>query len=118
MQRQRGEYIDNPPNSGVEVVVDNTEHHMHHKFALFDRRILLTGSYNWTVSAARRNCENIAVTDDRRLVRAYGEEFERLLRRAVELGVSASTQNQALNALLENQEVALRTLVQGIVGPP
>lgn len=45
---------------------------------LADRRLLVTGSYNWTRSAAERNRENLAVTDDWRLVAAFGEEFERL----------------------------------------
>jgi phosphatidylserine/phosphatidylglycerophosphate/cardiolipin synthase-like enzyme len=53
---------------------------MHHKFAIFDQRLLVTGSYNWTRSAAERNRENLAVTDDRRLVAAFREEFERLWR--------------------------------------
>ena len=38
----------------------------------------MTGSYNWTRSAAEHNRENLAVTDDRRLVAAFSEEFERL----------------------------------------
>ena len=37
---------------GVAVRIDRSEHHMHHKFALFDDAILATGSYNWTRSAA------------------------------------------------------------------
>jgi mitochondrial cardiolipin hydrolase len=63
---------------GVSVRVDQSEFHMHHKFAVFDRQILLTGSYNWTVGAARDNQENFLLTSDRRLVQAYQGEFERL----------------------------------------
>lgn len=64
--------------AGVPLRMDRSEDHMHHKFAVFDRRLLVTGSYNWTRSAAERNRENLAVTDDRRLVTAFGDEFERL----------------------------------------
>ena len=64
--------------AGVEVRFDNSHDHMHHKFAVFDRRRMVTGSYNWTRSAARNNLENIVVTDDPRLVTAFGDEFERL----------------------------------------
>ncbi len=63
---------------GVPVRVDRTEYHMHHKFALFDNRRVLTGSYNWTRSASTNNEENFLVSDDRRLVKAYAAEFERL----------------------------------------
>ena len=64
--------------AGIPLRMDRSEDHMHHKFAVFDQRLLVTGSYNWTRSAAERNRENIAFTDDRRLVEAFGEEFERL----------------------------------------
>ena len=63
---------------GIRVAVDATENHMHHKFAIFDRRALLTGSYNWTRAAAESNHENFIVTDDQRLVRAFRDEFEQL----------------------------------------
>ena len=64
--------------AGVELCVDESEAHMHHKFAIFDRRILLTGSYNWTRSAARYNRENLMVSDDGKLVGAYQRNFDEL----------------------------------------
>lgn len=64
--------------AGVEVRVDETEAHMHHKFAVFDGQRLLTGSYNWTRSAARYNQENVVITDDASLVSSFTREFERL----------------------------------------
>jgi cardiolipin hydrolase len=54
---------------------------MHHKFALFDQRVLLTGSYNWTRAAARDNQENIVITGDPVLVDAFTNTFEDLWRR-------------------------------------
>ena len=51
---------------------------MHHKFAIFDNKTLLTGSYNWTRSAARNNEENFIVTADRLLVQRFDSEFEQL----------------------------------------
>ncbi len=65
-------------DSGIPVVVDQTEHHMHHKFAVFDQKVLLNGSFNWTRSASKFNQENIATTDNPKLVNAFGHEFERL----------------------------------------
>ena len=63
---------------GIPVAVDDSPFHMHHKFAVVDGRILLTGSYNWTRGAADNNQENLIVTDDPRFVKPYVEEFERL----------------------------------------
>ncbi len=62
-------------DAGVPVRVDRSEHHMHHKYAIFDGDTLLTGSYNWTRSAARYNRENIVVSDDPRLVAPFAESF-------------------------------------------
>ncbi len=66
--------------AGIEVRVDDTEAHMHHKFTVFDGATLVTGSYNWTRSAANANQENIVVTADRALVDAFEAQFEKLWR--------------------------------------
>lgn len=63
---------------GISVKVDYTDKHMHHKFAIIDNKILLTGSYNWTRSAATSNEENILITNDTPSVKAYKKEFEKL----------------------------------------
>ncbi len=74
----RGSDIRELARAGVPLRVDQSPHHMHHKFALFDERLLATGSYNWTRSAADKNQENLLVTGDPRLVTPYAELFERL----------------------------------------
>jgi phosphatidylserine/phosphatidylglycerophosphate/cardiolipin synthase-like enzyme len=74
----RGSDVEMLERNGIEVRIDRTEHHMHHKFALFDRQSLLTGSYNWTRSACQHNEENLIVTDDQVLLREFAAEFERL----------------------------------------
>ena len=66
--------------AGVPVRFDETSAHMHHKYAIFDRQLLLTGSYNWTRSAARANHENIVVTDDPRLTERFTSNFDELWR--------------------------------------
>jgi phosphatidylserine/phosphatidylglycerophosphate/cardiolipin synthase-like enzyme len=67
--------------AGVAVRVDRTQFHMHHKFALFDGRRLLNGSYNWTRGAARDNEENVVVTDDAALIAAFQGTFDQLWER-------------------------------------
>ena len=63
---------------GINIKIDNSPNHMHNKFAIFDDKIVLTGSYNWTRSAALYNQENLIVTNDNKLVSEFIEEFERL----------------------------------------
>lgn len=67
--------------AGIPVGVDTSPCHMHHKFAIFDGRTALTGSYNWTRAAASDNAENLLVTDDPRVSGALQGEFDRLWER-------------------------------------
>ncbi|MEM1413552.1 MAG: phospholipase D-like domain-containing protein [Myxococcota bacterium] len=76
--RDRGSDVARLARAGLEVRVDGSRHHMHHKFAVFDARLVITGSYNWTRSAAEHNQENLLITDDPRFVRPYREAFDRL----------------------------------------
>ena len=62
----------------IEIRTDDTRNHMHHKFALIDNHLLITGSYNWTRSAAMYNHENIIVSDNKELVNDFLVEFEKL----------------------------------------
>ncbi|TPE44741.1 phospholipase D-like domain-containing protein [Pontibacter mangrovi] len=66
---------------GLEVRIDKTRSHMHHKFTIFDEERVLTGSYNWTRSAALYNHENILITDNHSIVQDYSREFDRLWER-------------------------------------
>jgi len=46
--------------SGVQLTMQDKEPGlMHQKFAVIDRRLVFTGSYNWTHSAESRNDENL-----------------------------------------------------------
>jgi len=74
----RGSDVRRLAEDGVPVRYDASPHHMHHKFAIFDGETVATGSYNWTRSAADANRENLVITDDRSVVRAYAEAFEEL----------------------------------------
>lgn len=64
--------------AGIPVRIDKTEYHMHHKFALFDSELLMTGSYNWTRSASKNNSENLVITNDPDLLIRFESEFEKL----------------------------------------
>lgn len=51
---------------------------MHNKFCLFDGHLLITGSYNWTYSAERRNAENIITTDEINVCSDYANHYAEL----------------------------------------
>ncbi len=64
--------------AGIEIKVDRTTNHMHHKYAIFDNRMVITGSYNWTRSAEAYNHENILVTHSPLFISRFSANFEKL----------------------------------------
>ncbi len=77
-QYDGGSDIERLRRAGVALKVDETEHHMHHKFAVLDSGTLLNGSYNWTRSASAFNEENLIVTADPKLVRSFSQQFAKM----------------------------------------
>lgn len=73
-----GSDVDNLAAYGIRVITDDSPNHMHHKFAVFDQKTLLNGSFNWTRSASAQNEENIIVTDNATLVSAFCRQFNHL----------------------------------------
>lgn len=70
-------------NNGVDVRVERGVGLMHHKFALVDDSIIITGSFNWTASAETDNDENVLLLIGfPATYRAYSREFERIWRDA------------------------------------
>lgn len=75
-----GSDIERLENLGISVRIDRTEYHMHHKFAIVDKRTLLNGSYNWTRGAFSYNQENVVVSREPTLVAAFQRTFDELWR--------------------------------------
>jgi len=73
-----GSDIERLKGLGVPIRIDQTQHHMHHKYAVFDQKTTLTGSYNWTRSADKHNDENFVITSEPTINRAYLGHFDRL----------------------------------------
>ena len=63
---------------GIKTRISSNNYIMHHKFAIIDNRILLTGSYNWTFSANHRNDENLMVIDDPEIIEIFQNQFVNL----------------------------------------
>ncbi|MFP6800423.1 MAG: phospholipase D-like domain-containing protein [Pseudomonas sp.] len=73
-----GSDIERLRSLGVPLRIDSGPYHMHHKFALFDGRFLLNGSFNWTRSATTGNEENLLVIDHPALFADYRRIFDEL----------------------------------------
>lgn len=64
---------------GIPVKTDNSEKfHMHHKFAIIDNAVVITGSFNWTSQAVLNNQENILFIENKGLAQQYTDEYNHL----------------------------------------
>lgn len=63
---------------GIQVRHNSSSYLMHHKFVVIDKKLLLSGSFNWTRQAVTGNSENLVINDHRQQVREFSEEFEKL----------------------------------------
>ncbi|XP_076680141.1 mitochondrial cardiolipin hydrolase zuc [Andrena cerasifolii] len=64
--------------NGIAIKMQHSDNMMHHKFAIVDGDILITGSTNWTMSAFFGNSDNIMITNQRALVKPFVAEFQKL----------------------------------------
>lgn len=58
--------------------IKNGDYLMHHKFAIVDNIIVMTGSFNWTMQAIMGNNENVIITSEKEIVNPFVAEFEKL----------------------------------------
>ncbi|HLC05971.1 MAG TPA: phospholipase D-like domain-containing protein [Anaerolineales bacterium] len=77
-----GSEYENLRASGLEVRPDGNPFNMHHKFLIIDQETVITGSYNFTISAEERNDENVLIIHDTGLAQSYLQEFLRLFEEA------------------------------------
>ncbi|MEX0589293.1 MAG: phospholipase D-like domain-containing protein [Cyanobium sp.] len=79
---------------------------LHHKFAVIDNRTVITGSFNWSPSAAHQNDETLLVVDSPLLASHFSAEIDRLWKGA-ELGITPRLQRK-----IERQRLSCGSGVQ------
>lgn len=65
-------------SEGIDVRVYEGSGLMHNKFALIDKKALITGSFNWTQNAEEDNAENLLVLTDKKVIALYAKNFENI----------------------------------------
>ncbi|XP_038275093.1 mitochondrial cardiolipin hydrolase [Dermochelys coriacea] len=73
-----GSQIGRLRQAGIQVRHDQESGYMHHKFAIVDKKMLITGSLNWTTQAIQSNRENVLIVEDAEYVEPFLAEFERM----------------------------------------
>jgi phosphatidylserine/phosphatidylglycerophosphate/cardiolipin synthase-like enzyme len=72
---------------------------LHHKLAVLDRRLVISGSFNWSPSAAHQNDETLLVIDSPMLAKHFSAEIDRLWKDA-ELGLTRRLERKRQRQLL------------------
>lgn len=58
---------------------DGNKELMHHKFCVIDNMTVITGSFNWSMRAEKNNFENITISQDTMLAKAFYQEFYKII---------------------------------------
>jgi len=67
--------IERLKRSGIRAEVSELSRLLHNKFAVIDRRVVITGSYNWTVQAEHRHRENLVLLVCPSIAEVYEKEW-------------------------------------------
>ncbi len=71
---------------------------LHHKFALIDRRLVITGSHNWSPTANERNDETLLIIENTTVAKHFEREILRL-KQQTNFGLPASFYNDKNHSL-------------------
>jgi len=84
---------------GIEVESDtNPDAHMHNKFCVIDTNIIITGSFNWTMSAVDKNNENLTVLACPELAKQYRNQFNDLWQQFKSASISMTDAREHVQA--------------------
>jgi phosphatidylserine/phosphatidylglycerophosphate/cardiolipin synthase-like enzyme len=73
-----GTEFDRLKEAGLDVRLDGNRNSMHHKVIVIDGEIVITGSYNFSNNAEKRNDENVLILHSSEIAGLYLSEFERV----------------------------------------
>jgi phospholipase D len=68
---QKYSKIEELRQAGIEVGIDTVSGIAHNKIIIADLYTVVTGSFNFTVSAAKRNVENVLIIQDNNIAHSY-----------------------------------------------
>ncbi|MFN3021799.1 phospholipase D-like domain-containing protein [Chryseobacterium sp. TY3] len=100
-------------DSGIEVKITRFPNLMHNKFCIIDSRLVLSGSYNWTLTAEKNNFENIILSNDLNIVSLFKDEFVNISHKAENLlEINTEKMNSYMKEVEEKEEIKLLTSFQ------
>ncbi|XP_008545019.1 uncharacterized protein LOC103569481 [Microplitis demolitor] len=77
-----GDQLTRLRRTGIKVRIQRSKASlMHHKFTVSDKQTLIYGSTNWTMQAFFGNYDGIIITNQKKLVYPFNDEFDRIWER-------------------------------------
>ena len=70
---------------GIKMRVSKSPRLMHNNFCVIDERLVVTGTYSWTLRAEHYNFENIIVSNDKELINDYLDCFSDISENTTEI---------------------------------
>ena len=83
VNKNQGTEYDLFQQAGLDVRRDGNAGLMHHKMIIIDRKIVITGSYNYSASAEDYNDENVVIFDNLKVAAIYLDEFQKVYDQAM-----------------------------------
>jgi phosphatidylserine/phosphatidylglycerophosphate/cardiolipin synthase-like enzyme len=62
-------------DKGIPVMIDDKHAKAHNKLMVIDRETVITGSFNLTEAAEKKNAENLLIIHDRKLAEKYAKNW-------------------------------------------
>ena len=72
---QKYSKIEELKQAGIEIGIDTVSGIAHNKIIIADLYTVVTGSFNFTVSAAKRNVENVLIIQDSNIAHSYSQNW-------------------------------------------
>ena len=69
--KSKNNFLQQLLNANIKVQIDKPQGIAHNKVIIIDDRIVITGSYNYSNAAYKRNAENLLIINDTRLAEDY-----------------------------------------------
>ena len=84
---------------------------LHHKFAILDRNLILTGSHNWTNAANHTNDETLVAIENETVAAHYQREYDRLFQ-DVTLGPTAKLVQATSKSCAERVKNKIKPVIE------
>lgn len=90
---------------GVQVKIDATRGIAHNKVMIIDDEIVITGSFNFTKNAEKKNAENLLIIHDRKLAEKYVKNWQEHVQHSYPyIGNGAAKGGPAVQKLVQEKD--------------